>query len=107
MKRLIVIWSVVFTLAFGFAFGSLVFEKVGWRIADKVTKGLLSAQSELLRHKMRNFGQYVYHLEIMIGEIDKMTWEDYKSKELRRLILEYKVVRQVDKLVKSYVEGCE
>ena len=97
--------------SFVYAVTTMTLEKVCWNYADKVTGGVLKAQDKLLNHKMKNFGQYIYHLEILLGKngkpITESTWEEARIEYARKLEMELKMAKALHGVIQSYTEAME
>lgn len=110
MKILLGLVVVCAVCSFVFAVTTKYGERIVWNYADKASGGILRAQTELTKYKMKNFGQYVRHLEGLLSDqnvaeksVDQMSWEDYRIEHARKLALELKMARALNQIIGSYL----
>lgn len=111
LKLAVIVAVCSFVCSFTYAATSIVFERAFWKYADHVSKGAIRIENELTRYKMKNFGQYITHMELLFGEqntagkpISKMSWEEYRTAHVRKVALELKMAKALHAVIASYLD---
>jgi len=103
-KLLMVLICVSAACSISYAFGMMCLNRIAWGLADKFVKGMSRIEERIALDKIASFGNYQHHLEIMLDKMDRMSFEEFKLEEKRRLCLEIRIASTASSIIESYLE---
>ena len=101
MKKFSIIYFSVMTLVFIYCLSSIVFQRIAWKIADKSTHIVSKIIDSVTERKLHTCGNYIIHLKELNHDLPTMTWEEYRTREQRKLEMEIQIAESGYKLIKS------